>query len=82
MDWAYNDSNFYKENKAWIDTRIAEIYNAIGKHLIETGKLKEARECFKNGLYYDKNFKKNLNSLWLSFFPRIVRKVYNRIIRK
>lgn len=60
MNWAFNDPNFYRKNKAIVDRRIAEIYMEYAWFYLDTDRSAEAREYLhkiaklrgKSALYY------------------------------
>ncbi|MBI5588801.1 MAG: glycosyltransferase family 2 protein [Deltaproteobacteria bacterium] len=82
LDWGCGDAEYYSRNRGWLNARIAELYQCIGGFWMEYGDAGKGRECFKKGLSFDPHGKGNRKSLYLSFLPSSLRRVYTGTSRR
>lgn len=75
LDWGYGDKKYYRENKDWLNHRIAELYHCIGGEWLDIGEAKKARECFSKGLHFDTAYIKNRYYWYISFLPHNIKRL-------
>jgi glycosyltransferase involved in cell wall biosynthesis len=75
LDWACADTDYYSENKDWLDRRLSELHHCIGEKYLVLNQLQEAREHFKLGRYYDSSCSPNARALRFSYLPRPLRRL-------
>lgn len=77
LDWGCGDPDYYRENRGWLDRRVAELYHYIGEMWLSIGEYRMARESFRKGHSQDPTWGGNRRALAWSFCPNPVRRAIN-----
>ncbi len=82
LDWGIGDHDYYKNNFTWLNARASELCFSIGEKWLEYGDVREARNYFRKGQYFDNTRSENQRYFIFSFLPAQIRRIILAIARR
>jgi hypothetical protein len=80
--WAFEDKEYYNQNRHQVNERLAEIYLRLGVGWMEYGDDEKAKKCFEDCDIFDPIVRKYRKYLWLFSMPLIIRRIIFGILHK